>query len=399
MLELAELKDIMKVAGKTSILSGLLLVALCVASSAHAQDVNPLAVIERFVQAIGGQQQIAGVRNIRAFADCTGPKGKYTTEIHSAGGSRLIFKQVRQGGATFTGQTSGNIFWTTDEASGDPVLADKSAAFAWRSHEFQWLALTLLERFGEPSFAGYEDFAGKNSLKLSVKDELGRPASVFFDKDSGLMLGFVILNPFSQQPELIRTVLNEWKKVGQVKLPSKITVTDKQGDFVLSFQDISLNRINENIFSVPAKVAAMKELLDLHHQGRVAHFKRDAKLLVSEFAGDFTSVSNGRITKPTKEESASRLQKYFDNSTFLEWDDITAPVIKVSDDATMGYVIVHKKVRLLAKTETGGSEEETEVFAWVAIYRKFNGEWKLTTVVSTRTPEEEASAAKPSSAQ
>jgi hypothetical protein len=65
----------------------------------------------------------------------------------------------------------------------------------------------------------------------------------------------------------------------------------------------------------------------------------------------------------------------------------------------MGYVIVHKKVRLIAKTEGGGTAEETEVFAWVAIYRKLNGQWKLTTIASTRTPEEEATKAQPSSAQ
>ena len=394
------MKEVMKIAGKLSILCRLLLVAVCTATTlAHAQGENPLTVIERSVQAIGGKQEIAGVRNIRAFADCMGPKGKYTTEIHSAKGSRLIFRQVRQGGAAFVGQTNGNIFWTKDETSGDPALADKAAAFAWRSHEFQWLAIALLERFSEPSFAGHENFAGKNALKLSMKDELGRPASVFFDQESGLMLGFIILNPFSQQPELIRTVFNEWKQVGKVKLPSKVTVTDKQGDFVLSFQDISINRIDENIFSVPAKVVAMNELLELHHQGRAAHFNRDAKLMVSEFADDFTSVSDGKISKPKKENSIARLQSYFDNSTFLEWDDITPPVIKVSDDATMGYVIVHKKVRLLAKTEGGGSEEETEVFAWVAIYRKLKGQWKLTTVVSTRTPEQEPIGAQPASAQ
>ena len=393
------MEDYVKSAVKFLIVCQLLLVALCSATSARAQAENPSAVIERFVQAIGGKQAVVEIRNIRAFANCTGPKSNYTTEIHSARDSRLIFRQVRQGGASFLGQTNGRIFWTKDEASGDSALADKREAFAWRSHEFQWLAIALLERFVEPSFAGLENFAGKNALKLGMKDELGRPASVFFDKESGLMLGFIILNPLSPQPESIRAVFNEWKQVGKVKLPSKVTVTDKQGDFVLNFQDISVNRVDEKVFSVPARVVAMNELLELHHQGRAAHFNRDAKLLVSEFADDFTSVNDGKISRPKKESSITRLQSYFDNSTFLEWDDITPPVIKVADDATMGYVIVHKKVRLMAKTEAGGTEEETEVFAWVAIYRKLNGQWKLTAIVSTRTPEDESKKAQPSGTQ
>jgi hypothetical protein len=48
---------------------------------------------------------------------------------------------------------------------------------------------------------------------------------------------------------------------------------------------------------------------------------------------------------------------------------------------------------------TGGSQEETEVFAWVALYRKLNGQWKLTAVASTRTPEQETAEAQPSKTQ
>ncbi len=92
---------------------------------------------------------------------------------------------------------------------------------------------------------------------------------------------------------------------------------------------------------------------------------------------------------PTREASLNRFQNYLNNSTFIEWDDITPPVIKVSDDATLGFVLVHKKVRLLAKNESGKTEEETEIFAWIETYQKIKGEWKLTAVVSTNTPEKD----------
>ena len=140
--------------------------------------------------------------------------------------------------------------------------------------------------------------------------------------------------------------------------------------------------LNEN----PAKAAAINEILKLHNEARAAHFNRDARLLVSSFADDFTDVKNGKIQKPSREASLNRLQNYFNNSAFLEWDDITPPIINVSDDATMGYAIVHKKVRLLAKDENGKEQEEIEIFAWVSIYQKIRGEWKLTAVVSTNTP-------------
>jgi hypothetical protein len=127
----------------------------------------------------------------------------------------------------------------------------------------------------------------------------------------------------------------------------------------------------------------------LHNQARAAHFKRDAKMLVSSFADDFTDIRDGKIQKPQREASLSRLQAYFKNSTFLEWDDIKPPVIRVSEDATMAYVVVQKKVKLLTKDEKGTEYEEVEVFAWVAVYRKTGGRWMLSLVASTRTPEDE----------
>jgi len=366
----------------------LLCLILLSAANVFTQN-NASAIIEDSLQAIGGKKEIAKVRSLQALADCIGPNGKYTTEIYSAKGSRLIFRQVLASGNVYTGQTSGQTFWTKDEKNGDFSLADNRAAFAWRSHDFQFLAMDIAERFRDPAFAGEENFGGKAAIKLRGTDELGKPAEVFFDQETKLMLGFTIQNPFNAQPETIRTVFNEWKQIGSLKLPSKVTATDKQGDFVLNFREIVLNKTDEKIFAVPPKVKAMNELFELQKQARIAHFNRDAKLLVSTFADDFTNIAGGKITKPTREASLTRFQNYLNSSTFIEWDDITPPVIKVSDDATLGYVLVHKKVRLLAKNENGTKTEETEIFAWIETYRKIKGEWKLTAVVSTNTPEKD----------
>jgi hypothetical protein len=361
-----------------------ILVVLFSAANIFAQT-NPSAIIENSLRAIGGSKDIEKVRNLWAFADCRGPNGSYTTEIYSARNGKLIFKQVR-GANTFIGQSNAQMFWTKDEKTDDFSLADNRAAMVWRSHDFQFLALEIGARFKDFAFAGEEKFVGKLALKLKATDELGNPASIFFDKETHLLLGITIQNPFDKN-ETIRTTFNEWRQIRKLKLPAKITATDEKGDFVLNFKEIILNKTDEKVFAVPAKVTAMNEILSLLKQARVAHFTRNAKMLVSTFADDFSSISNGKISKPTREAGLSRFQNYLNNSTFIEWDDITPPIIKVSDDASMAYALVHKKVRLVAKNESGKEEEETEIFAWAEIYRKIKGEWKLTAVISTNTPE------------
>ena len=128
---------------------------------------------------------------------------------------------------------------------------------------------------------------------------------------------------------------------------------------------------------------AVQELLQLHEQQRTAHFGKDAHLLVSTFADDFISIRAGQISHPTRDESLKRLQAYFQRSDFLEWDDVLPPIVRVSQDASMAYVIVHKRVRLRAKNEQGNELEEKTIFAWMETYEKQQGKWVLTAVAST----------------
>lgn len=370
---------------KKSKRSCFILIILLSAANIFAQT-SASEIIENSRQEIGSTKEIAKVRNLRAFADCTGPNGNYATEIYSATGGRLIFSQTNAKGAVYTGQTNGRTFWTKDEKNKDFSLSDDRTASIWRGHDFQFLAMEIGERFKNFTFAGEENFVEKSALKLNATDEIGNTANIFFDKETRRLLGFIIQNPFDKN-ETIRVHFNEWRPIGKLKLPFKITATDKQGDFVLNFTEIVLNKTDERIFAIPAKVAAMSEISTLLKQAQIAHFTRNANLLVSTFADDFSSISNGKISRPTREASLARFQNYLNNSTFIEWDDIKPPVIKVSDDASMAYALVHKKVRLLAKNESGKEQEETEIFAWAEIYRKIKNEWKLTAVVSTNTRE------------
>jgi sulfatase modifying factor 1 len=139
----------------------------------------------------------------------------------------------------------------------------------------------------------------------------------------------------------------------------------------------------------PVQREAVNEILRMHYRDRFAHFNRDASIIFSQFADEYFSVGNGRLTAPDREAGRKRMQSYLDASTFLEWDDITPPVIRVSDDGSMAFVLVHKKVRLRAKGSDGKEREETEVYAWSTILRRIGGAWKVASVASTRTPEDD----------
>jgi len=127
-------------------------------------------------------------------------------------------------------------------------------------------------------------------------------------------------------------------------------------------------------------------LLRLHELAQTAHLDKRPDLLVASFADSFLNISRGAVTLRTPAENRARFQAYFDRSTFLEWADLAPPVIRISPDGQMAYVIVQKRVRLNALDSAEVQRPEHTIFAWVELYEKQGGRWTLMAVASTDRP-------------
>jgi hypothetical protein len=130
----------------------------------------------------------------------------------------------------------------------------------------------------------------------------------------------------------------------------------------------------------------LEELLRGHELARRAHLEHRADLMTAGFADTVIQVARGEVSFGTPEQGRARLQRYFDRSTFLAWDDIAPPIIHISPDGRMAWKVVRKRVRLTTPGRTGRPVEEHTVFAWVEILEKLNGRWKLVGVASTDRP-------------
>jgi hypothetical protein len=132
----------------------------------------------------------------------------------------------------------------------------------------------------------------------------------------------------------------------------------------------------------PDLAADRAALLRLHEEQRTAHLERKAALLTGSFADTFFSVSRGQVATPSREASTQRFQAYFDQAAFRAWDDLAPPVIRISPDGRMAYVIVQKRVGLLSTDSTRPPDPDT-IYAWIATYEKFHSQWRLTALAST----------------
>jgi hypothetical protein len=124
------------------------------------------------------------------------------------------------------------------------------------------------------------------------------------------------------------------------------------------------------------------ELLRLHEAARTAHLTRRADLLVRERSDSLFSISGGKVSITRPQDGQASFQEYLDAVTFQAWDDIVPPRVRISPDGQMAYVIVEKRVLLTPRDSIDARPERTR-FAWLSVYEKHQGRWRLAAIAST----------------
>ena len=126
-----------------------------------------------------------------------------------------------------------------------------------------------------------------------------------------------------------------------------------------------------------------QEIKKLLEQSRKAHFEGDPDLLVSNFADSVISVNAGKVSISTPSKVKEGMSDYLKNTHFIKWDDEVEPIIRFSEDKSMAYAIVRKLVIIKEKNADASVLPDTTRYAWMSVYRKINGQWRMENIVST----------------
>lgn len=133
--------------------------------------------------------------------------------------------------------------------------------------------------------------------------------------------------------------------------------------------------------------AEKAKILEMHRLQRDYHFNKDSIAFANQLSDSFISVNRGVVSSPTREATVARYNGYFSAVNFVKWDDVSDPIIKISDDGSLAYTVVDKIVEVTYKNADGNDSIGSTHFAWTAIYRKYGDQWKIDCVTSTNKPE------------
>ena len=117
------------------------------------------------------------------------------------------------------------------------------------------------------------------------------------------------------------------------------------------------------------------QLLALHEEAMRAHRESDVELLLRSEGAAFISVNRGQITEPTLEARRARFQRYLETTRFTEYVDLVPPIVRVSADGSLGWVIVQVRAVGVQTTQDGGSQPLAFESAWIELYERRGDSW------------------------
>lgn len=138
----------------------------------------------------------------------------------------------------------------------------------------------------------------------------------------------------------------------------------------------------------PAPLAGTDELTlrALHEKAMRAHRQSNADLLLEDDAENYVLVNRGEVSRPTLAQRRARLSSYLQSTTFEEYRDVTEPIVTVSKDGTLGWVVVQIHARGVQRTMPGKEEPLDFTSAWIELYEKRGGRWYSVGNVSNFKP-------------
>lgn len=123
------------------------------------------------------------------------------------------------------------------------------------------------------------------------------------------------------------------------------------------------------------RAADEQALLKLHEAGLKAHMDGDVDALLATQAEDFVLLNRGEISSPTKAELKRFLGPYLSSTKFEFYRDAVTPIVRVSTDGSLGWVIAQVEARGLSVTSQGEQRRVEFVVAWIELYEKREGRW------------------------
>jgi len=133
----------------------------------------------------------------------------------------------------------------------------------------------------------------------------------------------------------------------------------------------------------PGHAEDRRALLAIYEAQRTAHFSGDAEQFLAAVDTGYWAIANGESRLRGKAEALSAAGAYFHDVRIQAVEDVAPPRITVAPDGRTAWLIGQVEVRGTRRDPAGSRRPVAFRAAWLDLYRKVGGAWRLQARVNT----------------
>jgi zinc protease len=216
-------------------------------------------LLDKFIEVTGGKSAYSKVHSQRMTGtmefQSMGLKGKLS--IYSAEPDKQYFEVNLEGIGKMQEGSTGEVAWANSAMQG-PRLKEgaekaESLARAKFNAELNWRDL-----YKTVETVGMETVDGKECYKVVATPKSGNPRTLWYDKDSNLMIKVSTVTASPQGDIQSDTSVSDYRKEGDVMVPHKMLVKAGPMEIIMTVESVQHNpEIPKDRFEVPDEVKAL----------------------------------------------------------------------------------------------------------------------------------------------
>ncbi|MFZ0639877.1 MAG: hypothetical protein WA020_14270 [Candidatus Acidiferrales bacterium] len=239
-----------------------LLVMACV-SAAHSQQTQltdasklPTAaqVLDRYVEVTGGRGALLRHKSMTVHGRLQAPAQKLDVETVSySSGTKSLQKAFLVNGKEYASGYDGQVAWDMDP-SGKVTLHHGDEVKTIARDADMYYHLHVLDYFKSLEVVDVKNFDSHQCYHLKGVNNWGQPNEQFYDKDSGLLIGYAFNTAWRGGKGDATATFEDYKDFGGVLMPVK-TIGREGNDLSISLiTSVTYDDVDDAVFALPEAV-------------------------------------------------------------------------------------------------------------------------------------------------
>jgi len=207
-------------------------------TQSRAQNPEPIAIIDKAIKAMGGEEKLRKVEVVTwtMTSNLTQSPGRvktFTRKETVQGHSHFRTEFDSEADASTIGRIDvfdGEHVWRKSAGKRAFNIGERAGPL-WKRHGYlQWVQMMLVDLKGQDhvlELAGEDEVFGRPAVGVRVIGPDGKPFTLFFDNESGLLVKLVTKNVDAQKREILEgRLFSNYKDFSGIKIATSLLITN-----------------------------------------------------------------------------------------------------------------------------------------------------------------------------